>query len=42
MGDGKTAEIEIGEQRLHIAQRGLARGGIARMADGDWRRSACR
>ena len=33
MADGKAAGIELGEQRLHVAQDGLAGGGIADMAD---------
>ncbi len=35
VGDGKTAGIEFGEQRLHVAQDGAAGGGITGMADGD-------
>ena len=33
VADGKAAGIELGEQRLHIAQDGLAGGRIAHMAD---------
>ena len=31
--DGKAAAVEFGEQRLHVAQDGLAGGRIAHMAD---------
>ncbi len=34
MADGKAAGIELGEQRLHVAQDRLAGGRIADMADG--------
>jgi hypothetical protein len=34
MGDGETAALELGEQRLHVAQDGLAGRGIADMTDG--------
>ena len=34
MADRKAAGIELGEQRLHVAQDGGAGGGIADMADG--------
>ena len=34
MADRKPAGIEFGEQRLHVAQDGLAGGGIADVADG--------
>jgi len=34
VANGETAEFEIGEQRLHVAHRHLAGGGIAHMADG--------
>ena len=34
VADGETAGIEFGEQRLHVAQDGGARGGVADMADG--------
>ena len=34
VGDREAAGIEIGEHRLHVAQDGLAGGGVARMADG--------
>ncbi len=34
MADRKAAGIELGEQRLHVAQDGGARGGVADMADG--------
>ena len=30
-----SAELEIGEQRLHVAQHRLAGGGVADVADGD-------
>ena len=33
MGQGQAAEFHLGEQRLHVAQQGLAGGGIAHMAD---------
>ncbi len=33
VADGKAAGIELGEQRLHVAQNGLAGGRIAHMAD---------
>ena len=33
MADRETAGIELGEQRLHVAQDGGAGGGIADMAD---------
>src|ERR1700721_2007390 len=33
MADGKTAEFEIREQRLHVAQRRFAGGGVTRMPD---------
>ncbi len=33
VADRKAAGIELGEQRLHVAQDGLAGGGIADMAD---------
>ena len=35
VGDRKAAGIELGEQRLHVAQDGGAGGGVADMADGD-------
>ena len=35
MGDGEAAELELGEQRLHVAQHGAAGRGIAHMADGE-------
>ena len=35
VADRKTAGIELGEQRLHVAQDGGAGRGIADMADGD-------
>ena len=34
MADREAAGIELGEQRLHVAQDGGAGGGIADMADG--------
>ncbi len=34
VGDGEAAAVELGEQRLHVAQDGLAGGRVARMADG--------
>ena len=34
MRDREAAELEIGVERLHVAQDGLAGGGIAVMADG--------
>ena len=34
MADGEAAAVELGEQRLHVAQDGFAGGGIADMADG--------
>src|SRR5260370_35872268 len=34
VADGEPAELEIGEQRLHVAQRHLAGRGIAHMAEG--------
>ena len=33
MADGEAERIELGEQRLHVAQQGLAGGRIADMAD---------
>ena len=38
VADGEAAAVELGEQRLHVAQDGLAGGGIADMAD----RATCR
>ena len=35
MCHGETAELEVREQRLHIAQNGLARGGVAVMPHRD-------
>ena len=35
MADGKAAALELGEQRLHVAQDGLAGGRIAHMPDRD-------
>ena len=35
VGDGKAAGIDVGEQRLHIAQDGVAAGRVAIVADGD-------
>ncbi len=34
MADGEAAGFEFGEQRLDVAQQGLAGGRIADMADG--------
>ncbi len=34
MADREAAAVEFGEQRLHVAQDGLAGGRIAHMADG--------
>ena len=34
VADGEPAELEIGEQRLHVAHRHLAGRGIAHVADG--------
>ncbi len=34
VADGEAAELEIGEERLDVAHRHLAGGGIADMADG--------
>src|SRR6185369_7586740 len=34
MGEGEAPELQIGEERLDIAQDGLTGGGIADMADG--------
>ena len=34
VGDGQAAGLELGEQRLHVAQDGLAGGRVADMADG--------
>ena len=34
VADGEAAALKFGEQRLHVAQDGLAGGGIAHMADG--------
>ena len=33
VADGEAAAVELGEQRLHVAQDGLAGGRIAHMAD---------
>ena len=33
VGDGEAAAVELGEQRLHVAQDGLAGGRIAHVAD---------
>ena len=35
MGDGEAAGIDVGEQRLHVAQHRVAAGRIAIVADGD-------
>ena len=42
MRDREAAELEIGIQRLHVAQDGFAGGGVAVMADGDTARAAWR
>ena len=34
VADGKAAALELGEQRLHVAQHGFAGGRITHMADG--------
>jgi hypothetical protein len=34
MGDREAAAMQFGEERLDVAQDGLARGGVADMADG--------
>ncbi len=34
MADGEAAELEIGVERLHVAQDGVAGGGVAVVADG--------
>ena len=34
VAEGEPAELEIGEERLHVAQRDLARRRVAHMADG--------
>ena len=34
MADGEAAAFELGEQWLHVAQDGLAGGGVAHVADG--------
>jgi hypothetical protein len=34
VGDGEASEVELGEQRLHVAQDGGAGGGVARMTHG--------
>ena len=34
VGDGEAAELEVGEQRLHVAQDGLAGRRVADVADG--------
>ena len=36
VGDGEAAGIQIGEQRLHVAQDGVAGGGVAVVAEGMW------
>jgi hypothetical protein len=33
MGHREAAELEVGEERLHVAQRRLAGGGVAVVAD---------
>ena len=35
VGDGEAAGVEVGEQRLHVAQDGVAGGRVAVVADGD-------
>ena len=40
MTDGEAAGIELGKQRLHVAQNGLAGGRIADVADGGVARQA--
>ncbi len=35
MGEGHAAELEVGEQRLNVADDGAAGGRIAHVADGD-------
>ena len=35
VGDGEAAGVEIGEQRLHVAQDGVAGGGVAVVAERD-------
>ena len=35
VGDGKAAGVEVGEQGLHVAQNGVAGGGIAVVAERD-------
>ena len=35
VGDGEAAGIDVGEQRLHVAQHGVAAGRVAIVADGD-------
>ena len=35
MGEGEAASVEVGEQRLHVAQDGVAGGGIADVAERD-------
>ena len=35
VGDGEAAGIEVGKQRLHVAQDGVAGGGVAVVAEGD-------
>ena len=35
VGDGEAAGVEVGEQRLHVAQDGVAGGGVAVVAEGD-------
>ncbi len=34
MAEREAARIEIDEQRLHVAQHGIAAGGVANVADG--------
>ena len=36
VGDGEAAEVELGEQRLDVAQDRAAGGGVADVADGGW------
>ena len=35
VGDGEAAGVDIGKQRLHVAQDGIAAGRVAIVADGD-------
>jgi hypothetical protein len=40
MADGEAATFQLGKQRLHVAQNGLAGGRIAHVADGGGARQA--